>query len=37
MSEHLAIMNEKLISQTEEIQQLKFELQNKVSTKKYLY
>lgn len=30
MSEHLANMNEKLISQTEEIQQLKFELANKV-------
>lgn len=29
MSEHLANMNEKLISQTEEIQQLKFELTNK--------
>ena len=31
MSEHLANMNEKLIRQTEEIQQLKFELANKVS------
>lgn len=31
MSEHLANMNEKLISQTEEIQQLKFELTNKVN------
>lgn len=30
MSEHLANMNEKLIFQTEEIQQLKFELANKV-------
>ncbi|KAL6444354.1 hypothetical protein ACFW04_001909 [Cataglyphis niger] len=30
MSEHLANMNEKLICQTEEIQQLKFELANKV-------
>lgn len=30
MSEHLANMNEKLISQTEEIQQLKFQLVNKV-------
>ena len=30
MSEHLANMNEKLICQTEEIQQLKFELSNKV-------
>lgn len=30
MSEHLAVMNEKLILQTEEIQQLKFELANKV-------
>lgn len=29
MSEHLANMNEKLIQQTEEIQQLKFELSNK--------
>lgn len=29
MSEHLANMNEKLIQQTEEIQQLKFELANK--------
>ncbi|XP_043273202.1 protein MLP1 isoform X2 [Venturia canescens] len=29
MSEHLANMNEKLIRQTEEIQQLKFELSNK--------
>ncbi|XP_012216663.1 putative leucine-rich repeat-containing protein DDB_G0290503 isoform X2 [Linepithema humile] len=29
MSEHLAVMNEKLIFQTEEIQQLKFELANK--------
>ncbi|KAJ8673472.1 hypothetical protein QAD02_004734 [Eretmocerus hayati] len=29
MSEHLANMNEKLICQTEEIQQLKFELSNK--------
>ncbi|KAG7202938.1 hypothetical protein KM043_010079 [Ampulex compressa] len=33
MSEHLANMNEKLISQTEEIQQLKFELANKNSKK----
>lgn len=32
MSEHLANMNEKLIFQTEEIQQLKFELANKVRT-----
>lgn len=32
MSEHLANMNEKLICQTEEIQQLKFELTNKVRT-----
>lgn len=31
MSEHLANMNEKLISQTEEIQQLKFQLVNKVT------
>lgn len=31
ISEHLANMNEKLIQQTEEIQQLKFELGNKVS------
>ncbi|KOX79826.1 Protein phosphatase 1 regulatory subunit 21 [Melipona quadrifasciata] len=31
MSEHLANMNEKLISQTEEIQQLKFQLINKYS------
>lgn len=31
MSEHLANMNEKLISQTEEIQQLKFELASKVN------
>ena len=31
MSEHLANMNEKLVFQTEEIQQLKFELSNKVS------
>ena len=31
MSEHLANMNEKLIHQTEEIQQLKFELSSKVS------
>lgn len=31
MSEHLANMNDKLISQTEEIQQLKFELANKNS------
>lgn len=31
MSEHLANMNEKLIQQTEEIQQLKFELSNKVN------
>ncbi|XP_043682254.1 myosin-2 isoform X3 [Vespula pensylvanica] len=30
MSEHLANMNDKLICQTEEIQQLKFELANKV-------
>ena len=30
MSEHLANMNEKLIFQTEKIQQLKFELANKV-------
>lgn len=30
MSEHLANMNDKLIRQTEEIQQLKFELANKV-------
>lgn len=30
MSEHLVNMNEKLISQTDEIQQLKFELANKV-------
>lgn len=30
MSEHLANMNEKLITQTEEIQQLKYELGNKV-------
>lgn len=34
MSEHLANMNEKLIHQTEEIQQLKFELSNKVRTRK---
>lgn len=33
MSEHLANMNEKLISQTEEIQQLKFELANKNNKK----
>ncbi|EFN82378.1 myosin-10 [Harpegnathos saltator] len=33
MSEHLANMNEKLIFQTEEIQQLKFELANKNSKK----
>ena len=33
MSEHLANMNEKLISQTEEIQQLKFELTNKSNKK----
>lgn len=33
MSEHLANMNEKLICQTEEIQQLKFELVNKNSKK----
>lgn len=33
MSEHLAVMNEKLILQTEEIQQLKFELANKNSKK----
>ncbi|XP_050445342.1 chromosome partition protein Smc [Cataglyphis hispanica] len=33
MSEHLANMNEKLICQTEEIQQLKFELANKNSKK----
>ncbi|XP_017882274.1 protein phosphatase 1 regulatory subunit 21 [Ceratina calcarata] len=33
MSEHLANMNEKLISQTEEIQQLKFQLANKNSKK----
>ncbi|XP_034179126.1 uncharacterized protein LOC117603765 isoform X1 [Osmia lignaria lignaria] len=33
MSEHLAIMNEKLISQTEEIQQLKFQLASKNSKK----
>lgn len=33
MSEHLANMNEKLIFQTEEIQQLKFELANKVTRK----
>lgn len=33
MSEHLAIMNEKLIAQTEEIQQLKFQLVNKNSKK----
>lgn len=33
MSEHLANMNDKLISQTEEIQQLKFELANKSSKK----
>ncbi|XP_006620765.1 coiled-coil domain-containing protein 89 [Apis dorsata] len=33
MSEHLANMNEKLISQTEEIQQLKFQLVNKNSKK----
>lgn len=31
MSEHLANMNEKLISQTEEIQQLKYQLANKVT------
>lgn len=30
MSEHLANMNEKLVQQTEEIQQLKFELSNQV-------
>lgn len=30
MTEHLANMNEKLICQTEEIQQLKYELGNKV-------
>lgn len=34
MSEHLANMNEKLIRQTEEIQQLKFELSNKVRSPK---
>jgi len=34
MSEHLANMNEKLIFQTEEIQQLKFELANKVKMRK---
>lgn len=34
MSEHLANMNEKLICQTEEIQQLKFELANKVQIHK---
>lgn len=34
MSEHLANMNEKLIFQTEEIQQLKFELANKVKEEK---
>jgi len=34
MSEHLANMNEKLIFQTEEIQQLKFELANKVKMHK---
>ncbi|KAK9301232.1 hypothetical protein QLX08_006315 [Tetragonisca angustula] len=33
MSEHLANMNEKLISQTEEIQQLKFQLVNKNNKK----
>lgn len=33
MSEHLANMNEKLIRQTEEIQQLKFELSTKVNIK----
>ncbi|KAK2574904.1 hypothetical protein KPH14_002595 [Odynerus spinipes] len=33
MSEHLANMNEKLIHQTEEIQQLKFELTNKNNRK----
>lgn len=33
MSEHLANMNDKLISQTEEIQQLKFELTNKNNKK----
>lgn len=33
MSEHLANMNEKLICQTEEIQQLKFELANKNNRK----
>lgn len=31
MTEHLANMNEKLICQTEEIQQLKYELENKVN------
>lgn len=31
ISEHLANMNDKLIRQTEEIQQLKFELGNRVS------
>lgn len=34
MSEHLANMNEKLIFQTEEIQQLRFELASKVKKEK---
>lgn len=33
MTEHLANMNEKLIHQTEEIQQLKYELGNRVKIK----
>lgn len=37
MSEHLANMNEKLICQTEEIQQLKFELANKVRMMHRIY
>ena len=34
MTEHLANMNDKLIKQTEEIQQLKFQLVQKVTLKK---